>query len=155
MIKEYFDEHEMNDLQLLYEFNYQTKLFDTITPTKRNSQVDATATHKKREFAIEVKHRFINLEKYKTIMIEDYKLSGMMLESIINNREPLYINFLADGNVVIFNLNKLKTMPKMRIQDIKSGGYDKLQCQERRYMLDINDAVIYQKDNNVYKLIQS
>ena len=151
-MKEYFDTHEMNDLQLLYEFNYQTKLFDSITPTKRNSQTDAIGKRKNREFAIEVKHRFINLEKYKSIMIEDYKLAGMMLESIINHREPLYVNFLADGTVVIFNLNKLSTMPKMRIQDIKSGGYDVVQCQERRYLLDIKDAVIY-KDNNLIKTI--
>ena len=39
--KEYFDTNERNDLQLLYEFNYNTKLFQSITPTKENSQIDA------------------------------------------------------------------------------------------------------------------
>lgn len=151
-MKEYFETNEKNDLQLLYEFNYNTKLFQSIKPTAEKSQIDAIGTKGKREFAIEIKHRFINLDKYKSIMIEDYKFSGLMLESIINHREPLYINFLADGTVVIFNLNRLSTMPKMRITDIRSEGYDKMQCQERRYLLDIKDAVIY-KDNNLIKTI--
>lgn len=145
--KEYFDTNERNDLQLLYEFNYNTKLFQSITPTKENSQIDAIGKRNNREFAIELKHRFINLEKYKSIMIEDYKLASMMLEYAINKREPLYVNFLADGTVVIFNLLKLSTMPKMRIQDIKSDGYQKLQCQERRYLLPLDEAVIYK--NNI------
>lgn len=149
-MKDYFETNEKNDLQLLYEFNYQTKLFQSIKPTKEKSQIDAIATKGKREFAIELKHRYINLEKYKSIMIEDYKLASMMLEYAINKREPLYVNFLADGTVVIFNLIKLSTMPKMRITDIKSEGYDKMQCQERRYLLDIKDAVIY-KDNVLIK----
>lgn len=146
----YFEENERNDLQMLYEFNYTTKLFDSITPTKEKAQIDATAKRKDREFAIELKHRYINLEKYKSIMIEDYKLAEMMLEYTINNREPLYFNFLADGHILIFNLAKLSEKPKMRIQNIKSEGYDKLQCQERRYMLPIKEAVIY-KDNNLIK----
>lgn len=83
-------------------------------------------------------------------MIEDYKFSGLMLQSIVNHRTPLYVNFLADGTVIIFNLNKLSAMPKMRITDIKSEGYDKMQYQERRYLLSIDDAVIY-KDNILIK----
>ena len=149
-MKDYFKTNEKNDLQLLYEFNYNTKLFQSIKPTEEKSQIDAIGKRKDREFAIELKHRFINLEKYQSIMIEDYKLAGMMLEYTINHREPLYINFLADGTVVIFNLAKLKTMPKQRITNIKSEGYDKMQCQERRYLLSLDEAVIY-KDNLLFK----
>ena len=146
----YFETNEKNDLQMLYEFNYVTKLFDSITPTKEKAQIDATAKRKNREFSIEIKHRYINLEKYQTIMIEDYKLAELMLEYTIFNKEPLYVNFLADGHVLIFNLAKLSEKPRMRIQNIKSEGYDKMQCQERRYMLPIKDAVIF-KDNNLIK----
>ena len=129
--------------------NYNTKLFQTITPTKEKSQVDAIAKHKNRTFAIELKHRFVPLNKYKTMFIEDYKLASMMLEYIINGREPLYICILHDA-ILIFNLLKLKNMPKLKIMDIESKGYDKMQCQERRYLLPINDAVIY-KDNKLVK----
>ena len=149
-MNDYFVENEKKDLQMLYEFNYQVKLFDSITPTKEKSNIDATAKRKNREFAIELKHRFINLEKYQTIMIEDYKLAEMMLEYTVNHKEPLYVNFLADGYILIFNLAKLSEKPRMRIQNIKSEGYDKMQCQERRYLLPIEEAAIY-KDNNLVK----
>ena len=146
-MKDYFRTTEQEDIQLLYEFNYDTKLFQSIKPTEPKSQVDAIAKRNDREFAIEIKHRFINLGKYKSIMIEDYKLASLMLEYTVNKRTPLYFNFLADGTTVIFNLNRLTTMPKMRIQDIKSDGYQKLQCQERRYLLPLDEAVIYK--NNI------
>lgn len=138
----YFMNNEKNDLQMLYDFNYEKGLFDEIRPEKEKSQIDATAKHKQREFAVELKRRLISKNMYKSIMIEDYKYAELMMEYQFNKKEPLYINFLDDA-VVIFNLNKLKHKPKLRIMNIKSEGYDKLQLQERRYMLDINDAVIY------------
>lgn len=150
----YFETNEKKDLQMLYEFNHETKLFDSITPRKEKSQIDATAKRKNRQFAIELKHRFINLDKYQSIMIEDYKLAELMLEKEFNERDGLYINFLADGTVVIFNISKLKTRPHFTIHNIRSQGYEVNQIQERRYHLVLKDAVIYKKENNTYKLIQ-
>ena len=149
MKKEFFDTNEQNDLQLLYEFNYNTRLFDKIIPTKYSAQIDATATKGGRQFAIEVKHRQIPIERYKSIMIEDYKYLELMMEQQFNNLEPIYINFCNDG-VVIYNLNKLSAKPKLRVMDIKSEGYDAVQHQERRYMLPLTDAVVY-KDNKLFK----
>ena len=142
MNKQYFKTNEKTDIQLLYEFNEEHKFFDSITPTKPMEQFDAIAWHKTRTFAIELKHRFIPINKYKTLFIEDYKFAALMLEYIINKREPLYINFLHDA-IVIFNLNKLSIKPKMTIKDIKSEGYEHIQKQERRYELSLKDAVIY------------
>jgi len=144
MNKQYFKTNEKTDLQLLYEFNEEHKFFDTITPTKEKEQFDAIAWHKTRTFAIELKHRFIPISRYKTLFIEDYKLAALMLEYIINKREPLYINFLHDA-IVIFNLNKLSIKPKMTIKDIKSEGYEHIQKQERRFELNLKDAVIYMR----------
>ena len=149
MKKEFFDINEQQDLQLLYEFNYDTKLFDRITPTKYSAQIDATATKGGRQFAIEVKHRQIPIERYKSIMIEDYKYAELMMEYQFNNLEPIYINFCSDG-VVIYNLSKLSAKPKLRVMDIKSEGYDAVQHQEMRYMLPLTDAVVY-KDNKLFK----
>ena len=144
MNKQYFKTNEKTDLQLLYEFNEEHKFFDSITPAKEKEQFDAIAWHKTRTFAIELKHRFIPISRYKTLFIEDYKLAALMLEYIINKREPLYINFLHDA-IVIFNLNKLSIKPKMTIKDIKSEGYEHIQKQERRFELNLKDAVIYMR----------
>lgn len=152
-MKNYFETNEKNDLEMLYEFNNKTKLFDSIKPEKEKSQIDATARRNNREFAIELKHRFINLEKYQTIMIEASKYLELMLEKEYNQRDGLYINFLDDGSVVVFNICKLKTRPHFTIQNIRSKGYEVNQLQERRYHLDLKDAVIYKKENNNYKLI--
>ena len=138
----YFEQNEHDDLQLFYEFNAEHRLFDSITPMRIKSQYDAIAVHKNRKFAVELKRRFVQLKTYDSVFIEAYKLAAMMLEYTVNHLEPLYICFLHDA-VLIFNLLKLKTMPKLRILDIESKGYEKMQCQERRYLLDINDAVIY------------
>lgn len=144
MNEQYFKTNEKTDIQLLYEFNEEHKFFDAITQTKEKEQFDAIAWHKTRTFAVELKHRFIKLNKYKTLFIEDYKLAALMLEYIINKREPLYINFLHDA-IVIFNLNKLSIKPKMTIKDIKSEGYEHIQKQERRFELNLKDAVIYMR----------
>lgn len=144
MNEQYFKTNEKTDIQLLYEFNEEHKFFDSITPTKEKEQFDAIAWHKTRTFAIELKHRFIPISRYKTLFIEDYKLAALMLEYIINKREPLYINFLHDA-IVIFNLNKLSIKPKMTIKDIKSEGYEHIQKQERRFELNLKDAVIYMR----------
>ena len=141
-MKEYFDMNEKQDLQQLYEFNAEKRLFDSIEPNEYSAQIDCTAKRKDREFAVEIKHRLIPVNRYKTIMIESYKYLELMLEYQFNGKEPLYINFCNDA-VVIFNLNKLKNKPKLKILDIESKGYDKTQKLERRYYLDINDAVIY------------
>lgn len=142
MNKEYFNQSEQNDLQLLYEFNYEHKLFDSIIPASAKCQYDAIATHKNRKFAVELKKRYITLSKYKTIMIEDYKYLELMLEAKYNGLEPLFVNFLYDA-VVIFNLNKLKDKPRFTEHTIKSEGYETLQAKERRYHLPIEDGIIY------------
>lgn len=147
MNEQYFKTNEKTDLQLLYEFNEHYKLFDSITPTKEKEQFDAIAWHKTRTFAVELKHRFIPISRYKTLFIEDYKLAALMLEYIINKREPLYINILADNTVVIFNLLKLQHKPKMTIKNIKSQGYEHMQMQERRFELNLDDAVIYKMEH--------
>ena len=141
-MKDYFKMNEKEDLQQLYEFNAVKHLFDSIKPSEEKAQIDCTAKHKDRQFAVEIKHRLIPVNKYKTIMIEDYKYLELMLEYQFNGKEPLYINFCNDA-VVIFNLNRLKSKPKVRCMNIESKGYDRIQNMERRYMLDINDAVIY------------
>ena len=149
-MKEFFDVNEKQDLQMLYEFNTVARLFEGITPAKEKAQYDAIGYKRNRRFAIELKHRFINLDKYKSIMIEDYKFAALMMEYIVNQTEPLYVCFLQGGYILIYNLLKLTRMPQLRTLNIESKGYDKMQCSERRYLLSFDDAVIF-KDNKMLK----
>ena len=149
-MKDYFETNEKNDLQMMYEFNNATRLFEGITPTKEKEQYDATGYNRSRTFAIELKHRFVPLEKYNSMFIEDYKFAALMMEYIINGKEPLYVCFLEGGYTLIYNLLKLTRMPQLRVLNIKSEGYDKMQCSERRYLLSFDDAVIF-KDNKMIK----
>ena len=138
----YFETNEINDIQMLYKFNSITHLFESIEQRKEKDQCDATAIRNGKTYTIELKRRFVPLDKYKTMFIEDYKLAHMMLEYTIHNSIPLYICFLHDA-ILIFNLAKLKKMPQLRILNIESKGYEKMQNNERRYLLDIDDAAIY------------
>lgn len=142
MNKTYFNENEQNDLQLLYQFNEKAKVFDEIIPTKEKAQYDAICTHKNRQFAVELKNRNLKLDSFKTIMIEDYKYLELLLVKQFEGKEPLFINFLLDDTVLIFNLDKVKNKPNFKNIPIKSNGYEKEQM-ERRYYLDIKDAIVY------------
>ena len=83
-------------------------------------QFDAIAWHKQRTFAVELKHRFIPINKYKTLFIEDYKFASLMLEYIINKREPLYVNILHTNHLEQIE-KQLKREPRELPQMIIHG----------------------------------
>ena len=169
MNKEYFENNELNDWDLLEQFNLVTELFTHIKQSEVKHHTDGTGfttngMGETRYFNIELKFRNLNLlddgrisgatEKGEfiddTIFIESHKVADMLLDSI-NGLEPLYINFLADGHVIIFNLNKLTKRPKKTgTMNIKSKGYGKFEVAKREGLY-LKDAAIYDK---YYKLIK-
>ena len=77
---------------------------------------------------------------YGSVMIEGHKMTDLILDSI-SGYLPLYINFLADGSVIIFNMSNLKTRPitsKTRIYSKAAAKFDI----SARYLLDMSDAII-------------
>ena len=169
MDNQYFKESEERCWELLNEFNQHTKLFNNIERTKEKECIDVTGASinklgEERKYGIELKNRNLNLmddgrisgatDKGSfyddTIFIETHKAGSMLLNSI-EGYEPLYINFLADGHIIIFNLKRLSKRPKQsKMMNIKSKGYGKYEIAKREglYMVD---ACIYDKD---YKLIK-
>lgn len=161
--KKYFDKNEENDMKMLYDFNLHTNLFSGLEPTEYSHFSDATAyTVSKfgeyRKYNIEIKNRNAVLLKNgkisgatfidDTIIIESHKACDLMLDNI-NGYEPLYINFLDNNVVVIYNLNKLSVRPTSMKKFIKSNGYQGFEIASRQG-LNIKDAAIY-KD---YKLVK-
>ena len=164
-----FKENEANDWKLFENFNEITGLFSHIKRAEEKFHTDGTGytTNKfgeTRYFNIELKYRNLNLldngkisgatEKGEfiedTIFIESHKAADMLFDTI-NGLEPLYINFLSDGNVLIFNLQRLTERPKKTgTMNIKSKGYGKFEIAKRQGLY-LKDAAIYDKDYNLIK----
>lgn len=88
-----------------------------------------------------------------TIMIEGHKAASMYFDAVVNGTVPMYINFMQNGYVVVFNLQMLKHTPTFKQKKIKSIGYDKMEIGQR-YFLSMKDAFIYaQTQDNTYRLI--
>jgi hypothetical protein len=169
MNKQFFENNELNDWELLEKFNIATDAFNHIKQSEVKHHTDGTGfttngLGETRYFNIELKFRNLNLldngkisgatEKGEfiddTIFIESHKAADMLFDAI-NGLEPLYINFLSDGHVIIFNLNKLTKRPKKTgTMNIKSKGYGKFEVAKRQGLY-LKDAAIYDKD---YKLIK-
>lgn len=163
-----FEISEEKCWEQLEEFNNVYHLFNEIsrTPVKYHTDGTGYTTNKlgeTRYFNIELKSRnqiyldggIISGATDKggytgdTIMIESHKVADMLLDNI-NGLEPLYINFLDDGTVIIFNLNKLKKRPvKSGTMNIKSKGYKKFEVAKRQFLY-LSDAAIY-KDGKLIK----
>lgn len=171
MNDKFFQKSEEEDYELLKDFNQLLKL-SKLSVTAEKSSFDASGITNNNVFvAIELKKRNQNLilndGKYcisgcstatdksyidDTIMIETHKLCSLLLEYIVNNRIPLYINFLNDYIALVFNLSKLNTIPSYKNLKIKSVGYNKIEIGNRLY-LNLSNAMIYKKIDGIWKRI--
>lgn len=165
MNKDYFERKENENWELLCEFNANTHLFDEIGRMPQYYHTDATGqtTNKlgeTRKFNLELKTRDVTLTKSgkfmndkfndTTLYIESHKIADLLLDQVLGY-EGLYINFLNNNVVVIFNVGKLKVRPKLEKKRIPSKGYEGFEMGFREG-LHINDAAIY-KDNKLVKRI--
>lgn len=151
---EYFNYHEELGRQKLVEFNDYYKYFKELNIHDIKAHIDADGVNKKgtRDFNIEVKTRYIDVNQYPTILMEREKYDRMMWEYKTKGKEPLYINFLLnDDTILVFNLNKFPTPYKKQtwVQDGGHGGW-KLAW---RYYLPKKYAIKYKhnKENNTYE----
>ena len=164
--KKYFSENEEADLKKLEEFNAKAHIFASITPAKEKHYADASGYSADRKFNIELKNRNQLLltdgrisgcsqtgKEYidETIFIEDHKLSDMLLDWLTIGLEPLYITFLVNGWVIIYNLSKLTVRPKRYLNlKIGSKGYKSMEFGNRQGLY-IKDAAIYDSNYNLVK----
>ena len=165
MDKNYFEQKENENWKLLCDFNEHTHLFDEIGRMPQYYHTDATGqtTNKlgeTRKFNLELKTRDVTLTQSgkfmgdrfneNTLYIESHKVADLLLDQVIGY-EGLYVNFLNNNVVVIFNVGKLKVRPKLEKKRIPSKGYQGFEMAFREG-LHINDAAIY-KDNKLVKRI--
>lgn len=155
----YFEVNERNDWKLLVDFNNHTHIFKELGQTPTYYHSDASGiTQDGRTVSIELKKRNVVLTKsgsfsaatFKddTLYIESHKMADLLLDKI-DGYTPLYINFLDNNVVIVYNLIKLTVRPKTVKKIIKSNGYKMMEMGFRQG-LSIKDAAIW-KDNKLVK----
>ena len=171
--KKYFDTKENTDFIKLTVLNDQILHLNNLGQTPYLHHTDASGyTSTSRYLSMELKDRDVELieqngEYYiqgtsqygksysaNTLYIEQHKVSAMLLDYITLGYEPIYINFLKGGYVVVYNLARLRTRPHSEAKTIKSRGYNKMEIGQREGLY-LTDATIYKMDeNNQYRLIK-
>lgn len=171
MDKNYFDINERKDYSLLEAFNDKTNVFDKLAQAPVKYYIDASAhtltkLGEERIFSIELKNRNQVLlddltvsgttsdgKPYtaSTIYIESHKVADLLLDYLYYHQDPLYVNFLMDGTVMVHNLARLSERPKYsKEKKIKSKGYEQFEM-AKRLELKIEDAAIYKDGKLIHK----
>ena len=144
--------NEINDYELLQDFNKVLKLNELgKCPDKYTTDASGYTTDG-RYINVELKSRNININTFNSIYIESHKVGDMLLDYVVDKKIPLYVNFLSDGHVVVYNLAELKHRPKKVAKRIYSKLYEGFELAKREE-LQLDDAWIYQKTNGIYKLV--
>lgn len=149
---EYGVTNEENDYELLLDFNSVLKLTELGKCPEKYTTDASGYTTDGRYINLELKRRNININTFNSIYIESHKAGDMLLDYVCEKKIPLYINFLNDGHVVVYNLAELKHRPKKVAKRIYSELYEGFELAKREE-LQLDDAFIYKKENNVYKLV--
>lgn len=87
------------------------------------------------------------------LFIESHKVADMMLDYQCEGKLPLYINFINEDTVILYNLATLKHRPKKVSKRIWSELYQGFEIAKRQ-CLNMDDAWIYKKINGKYTLIK-
>lgn len=158
---------ETNDYILLEDFNKVLKLMELGQCPQKYTTDASGYTTDGRYLNIELKKRNQTMSGLTligtssktnktytadTIYIEGHKCGDMLLDYVVEKKIPLYINFLNDGYVVLYNLSTLKHRPTKVAKRIWSELYQGFELAKREE-LRIEDGWIYQRINDKYKLI--
>ena len=153
---DFFKLKEKENIEKLVEFNDIKNFFKTVNKCPSGHTYDASGlTIDGRGYNVELKTRVAVLTDEgtvsgvnfndETVMIEPEKSAHLYYRYFVTGAIPLYINFLLDGSVLVWNLTKLKKVPEEKVDTrINNKGYQKLYKQYRDYLY-VSDAIIYPK----------
>lgn len=165
MSKNFYSVEELKDWELLQLFNDKINL-NKLGQTPKKWYFDASGyTHLNQYTELELKNRngvikenYIEFTKKNkdtytatTVYIEPQHYSRMVDDYRFDGVVPLYVNFLADGSIIVWNLATLKKKPEWKwVTHIWDEG-KKIYKDEWRILLDINEAFIYDNQYNLVK----
>lgn len=152
----YFEEKEEEDYKEFTKLNEDILHLKNIGRTPQLHHTDASGLTKDgRVINIELKQRTFDMGKYKTLYIDDHKCCNLLMDFVVLNLIPVYINFMTDDTAIVFNLSRLHKRPNITKQRTYSKGKQAYEYNDKQELY-IEDAFIYKKDNNGrYKLIKS
>ena len=152
----YFEEKEEEDYKEFTKLNEDILHLNNIGRTPQLHHTDASGLTKDgRVINIELKQRYFDMDKYETLYIDDHKCCNLLMDFVVLNLIPVYINFMTDDTAIVFNLSRLHKRPKIIKQRTYSKGKQAYEYNDK-LELYTEDAYIYKKDNNGrYKLIKS
>lgn len=152
----------------LEELNEKLRLENLGRTPKNWPSGDASGTSFIGDVNIEIKVRDLNIDpdtltftghtgekQYtgNTLYIETHKIGDMLLDYVCDGKIPLYVNFLNDGYVVIYNLKNLKSRPNGVVKRIYSNLYKSYE-NARRIELPLTEAYIYRKEDKQWRTIK-
>lgn len=167
MSKNFYSVEELKDWELLKLFNDKINL-TKLGQTPKKWYFDASGyTHLNQYTEIELKNRqgvltdnpniveFTKKNKSTytatTVYIEPQHYARMIDDFRYDGVVPLYINFLADGSVIVWNLATLKKKPEWKyVTHIWDEGKKEYK-DEWRILLELEEAFIYDCNNNLIK----
>ena len=155
MDKTYIDKKEEEDFKKLTKLNEDILHLNSLGKTPQYHHTDASGLTKDgRVINIELKQRTFDMDKYNTLYIDDYKACNMLMDFVALNLIPIYVNFMADDTIIVFNLLRLHKRPKITKNRTYSKGKQAYEYSDRQELY-IEDEYIYKKDkNNRYRLIK-
>lgn len=163
MSKNFYSVEELKDWELLKLFNEKIKL-NNLGQTPKKWYFDASGyTHLNQYTELELKNRngvlkenYIEFTKKNkstftatTVYIEPQHYSRMVDDYRFDGVVPLYVNFLSDGSIIVWNLATLKKKPEWKwVTHIWDEGKKEYK-DEWRILLDINESFIYDSKYNL------
>lgn len=84
-----------------------------------------------------------------TLFIETHKAGDLYIDYFCEGKIPMYINYLEEDYVVVYNLTRLRKRPEKTYLRPFSKLYNAFEVADREE-LALTDAYIYKKENNKY-----
>lgn len=148
----YYEQNETMDNSNLEKFNKYINWFTKMERQGHFSRIDWLCVDtKNRNCSVELKTRFVDINKFDTIFIEPDKYQCMINKYNNEGYIPLYINFMQDADhVAVFDLRKFNKNNTETISKIILDKGDNQVKKVDRMLLPVRQCSYYEFENNKY-----
>lgn len=126
-----------------FEQDYSTKLDIKVVKwiEERYAFIDACVTSGNTNCYLELKERLVDIDKYKSVLIEKSKVDIMITKTKDKDVIPLLICMYQDNKCIAFNLKTTRPLEEVNIT-MQATNYTNNKKLKDVYMYSISDAII-------------